>query len=385
VNGQPLVHACPTPMSALEGTSTTGVDPRAVYTDPRVDSVWRHEGAWWAPLSWRPHLGAAALGLLMVVATGVIALVADLPIRDADGILGKRMWILLGTLFAFFGAEIIPRTVREVRGGASVGVGVRTVLADRWSKRRLRVVLIGLLSFYATYLSYRNLKSFLPFLVDQNHDTALMDLERSMFGGHDPAELLHDVLGTGVAAHVLSGIYLFYLAFIPISLGASLILASNPVPGMWWVTALGINWTLGVASYYVLPSLGPAFVDPQILSGLPQTGVTALQDSLWTARNEVLSDPFSTGQVQSIAAFASLHTSVVFSAAIIAHCVRVPRLLRWSLWVFLGLVVLSTMYFGWHYILDDIAGLAIGAIAVVLGGALTGHWRVFSRGGVEHA
>lgn len=367
-------------MSALEGTSATGLDPRAVYTDPRVDSVWRHEGAWWAPLTWRPYAGAAALGALMVVLTLVIALVADLPIRDADGILGQRMWILLGTLLAFFAAEIVPRTVRKARRGVPFGAALRAVLEDRWSRRRLRVVAIGLLSFYATYLAYRNLKSFLPFLVDQNHDRSLMDLERSFFGGSDPAELLHSVLGTGVAAHVLSGIYLFYLAFIPISLGASLILASNPVPGMWWVTALGINWTLGVVSYYLLPSLGPAFVDPQVFSGLPNTGVTALQESLWTARNEVLTDPFSTSQVQSIAAFASLHTSVVFSAAIIAHCVRVPRVLRWSLWVFLGLVVLSTMYFGWHYIVDDIAGLAIGGIAVVLGAAITGHWKVLFGG-----
>jgi hypothetical protein len=372
-------------MSALEGTSTTGLDPQVVFTDPRVDTVWRHEGAWWAPLTWRPHVGAVVLGVAMVLSTVVIALVADLPIRDADGILGQRMWILLGTLAAFFVAEIAPRAVREIRHGAGPGTALRTVLADRWSRRRLKVVAIGLLSFYATYLSYRNLKSFLPFLVDQTHDTQLMSLERSLFGGNDPAELLHGVLGTGVAAHILSGIYLFYLAFIPISLGASLILASNPVPGMWWVTALGINWTLGVASYYVLPAMGPAFADPQILSGLPQTGVSALQESLWTARNEVLTDPFSTAQVQSIAAFASLHTSVVFSAAIIAHCVRVPRVLRWSLWVFLGLVVLSTMYFGWHYIIDDIAGLAIGAIAVVLGAAATGHWRLLSRGSVARA
>ena len=49
-------------------------------------------------------------------------------------------------------------------------------------------------------------------------------------------------------AHLLSSAYLFYLAFVPISLGAALILASNPTPGLWWVTALGINWTLGALS-----------------------------------------------------------------------------------------------------------------------------------------
>jgi membrane-associated phospholipid phosphatase len=178
---------------------------------------------------------------------------------------------------------------------------------------------------------------------------------------------------------VLSAVYLFYLAFIPISLGAALILASNPVPGMWWVTALGVNWTLGVVSYYILPAMGPAFADPALVQALPHTGVSALQESLWNARREVLADPFSTTQVQSIAAFASLHTSVVFSAALIAHFVRVPKILRVSLWVFLGLVVLSTMYFGWHYIVDDVAGLFIGGIAVLVGAAATGHWQLLWR------
>ena len=43
-----------------------------------------------------------------------------------------------------------------------------------------------------------------------------MNFERGIFGGRDPGELLHDLLGTGIAAHLLSAVYLFYLAFIPI-------------------------------------------------------------------------------------------------------------------------------------------------------------------------
>jgi membrane-associated phospholipid phosphatase len=364
-------------MSAAEGTSTTVLDPRAVYTDPRVDTVWRHDGSWWAPLTRRPHLGAVLLGAGMVTLTVGVAAWKDLPLRDADGIAGKRMWMLLSTLAAFFAIEIVPRAFLAWRAGERGPLrAVRSVLRDRWSRRRLRVVVIGLLAFYATYLSYRNLKSFLPFIVDQDQDGALMDFERALFGGHDPGLLLQDLLGTGTAAHLLSSVYLFYLAFIPISLGAALILASNPVPGMWWVSALGINWTLGVLSYYLLPALGPAFHDASVVAALPETGVSRLQNVLWDHRLEVLADPHASPEVQSIAAFASLHTSVVFSAAIIAHRVRVPAILRWSLWAFLVLVVISTMYFGWHYIVDDVAGLAIGAIAVIVGAAWTGHWNV---------
>ena len=38
--------------------------------------------------------------------------------------------------------------------------------------------------------------------------------------------------------------------------------------------------------------------------------------------------------------------------------------------------MVATLYFGWHYIVDDIAGLAIGAIAVPVAGVATGHLRL---------
>jgi CDP-diacylglycerol--glycerol-3-phosphate 3-phosphatidyltransferase len=63
----------------------------------------------------------------------------------------------------------------------------------------------------------------------------------------------------------------------------------------------------------------------------------------------------------------------VFSAALVAHALRVPRALRVALWAFLALTLLSTVYFGWHFVVDDVAGLALGAASVWLAAALTGH------------
>ena len=358
-------------------TQTAALDARDVYLDPWEEHVWNHEGAWWSPLSRRPHLAAVLLGVFMVVLTIAVAAIFGLPVKDADGVLGSRMWVLVGSVAFFFALDIFPRVWRARRHEHSLGWrrAISTVMHERWSRRRVAVVLIGLFSFYATYIAYRNLKSFLPLLVDQDRDLALLALERSLFGA-DPTTLVQNLLGTGAAAHFLSSMYLFYLAFIPISLGAALILSVNPVPGLWWVTALGLNWTLGVASYYLVPAMGPAFADPSLIAHLPETGVAALQGALIEHRAAVLTDPFVTTQVQSIAAFASLHVSVVFSAAIIAQLLGLHVLVRRALWAFLVITLISTVYFGWHYVLDDIAGLLIGAVAVGLSAAATGHWRV---------
>ena len=177
------------------------------------------------------------------------------------------------------------------------------------------MVLICLLSFYVTYLSYRNLKSFLPFVNGANHDQALLDAERWFFFGNDPATILHDLLGTGAIAHVLSFVYLAFLTFVPLSIGFALIWSSRLRVGIWYVTTLSICWLLGALSYYLVPALGPAYAEPKLFNALPETGVARLQDTLFEHRGEVLFDPQGTSAVQSIAAFASLHVAVLFAAA----------------------------------------------------------------------
>jgi membrane-associated phospholipid phosphatase len=41
--------------------------------------------------------------------------------------------------------------------------------------------------------------------------------------------------------------------------------------------------------------------------------------------------------------------------------------------------MLATIYFGWHYVLDDLAGILIGVVSVVVGAVLTGNRDVLRR------
>jgi hypothetical protein len=112
---------------------------------------------------------------------------------------------------------------------------------------------------------------------------------------------------------------------------------------------------------------------PSLFIDLPHTGVTDLQNALANGRASYLEDPHATQSVQSVAAFASLHVSIIFTAALICHFVIPNKWVRWGMWVFFVLTAISTIYFGWHYLLDDVAGLAIGLLAVWIGAKTTGH------------
>ncbi len=316
-----------------------------------------------------------AVGL--AVTFGLLAWVASYrvgqPLRDPDGLAGPSYIRLPLIVILFFLADVVPRVLIRNRGFKNFGSSVKEYTKRRWTRSRIALVLVGLSSFYVVYVAYRNLKGLLPFVREGLNDTLLERLDRALLFGHYPATVLHEVLGTGVSAHVLSFAYTGFLLFVPVSLGAALVWSKNVSTGFWYVTALCINWVLGVASYYWLPAQGPYFANRSLFLDLPDTGVTALQDALRSGRSRVLFDPFGTDGVQSVAAFASLHVSIIFTAALICHYVIPNRWVRWSMWVYFVLTTVATIYFGWHYLLDDVAGLAIGWVAVWIGAKTTGH------------
>jgi hypothetical protein len=322
-----------------------------------------------------PYKMAVTVAVTTAAVAVVCALSLGLPLRDPDGFLGPtyvRLPVIAALMLAF---DVVPRALARTRSLRGASTEIVRVARERWPWRRLRPALIGLAAFYGTYVAYRNLKHYLPILRPNLVDDELRALDEAMTGGVPPAELLHDLLGTGVTAHVLSWVYLAFLLFVPASLGLALAWKGLSREASWYVTALCLNWSLGTASYYLLPSMGPVYAEPGVFSALPETGTWDLQMSLLVSRSLVITDPDATSRVQSIAAFASLHVSIVLTAALIAQLVLSSVAVRAALWTFFGLTAIATIYFGWHYIVDDVAGVAIAVIAVVVAGWGTGQFR----------
>ena len=314
---------------------------------------------------------AVVMGLLAFI----ISLALDYPLRDPDGFLGPA-WVRLPLLcLGAFVVDIIPRTLWRSRGRLSrFRTEARLLIREHWTRERITLVVLGLVCFYVTYVSYRNLKNFLPFVrggQTRQGDYELHKFDQWLMFGNDPAIVLHNVLGTTVSAHVLSWVYLIFLPMVPISVTIWLVWSRNVSFGYWFVTAQCICWTLGTASYYMIPTLGPNFAFPWLYSDLDPTGVTDLQRALYYGRQNVRFDPFA-GGVQSVAGFASLHVAITLLMALVAQYTVRHRFIKIVLWSYAGITLLSTTYFGWHYIADDIAGAVIAFVSFYLGGIATG-------------
>jgi membrane-associated phospholipid phosphatase len=94
--------------------------------------------------------------------------------------------------------------------------------------------------------------------------------------------------------------------------------------------------------------------------------VTHTQATYLAQRSHLLADPSAHDAFAQVSAFASLHVGVT---VVIVLMLRYYGQRRAALAgaVYLALTVVATVYLGWHFAVDDIAGLAIGAAAVALG------------------
>jgi membrane-associated phospholipid phosphatase len=324
------------------------------------------------PTYGRLLIAGPVVALVSLLAAVLTTDAAGLPLRDPDHVAGRRLAMVLGLVALLIALDVLVRARLRSRTGRPSRAAIASVWRERWILPRGVAVGSALISFYVTYLAYRNLKSVVPLIRPGDlFDRQLADLDRSLFGGRDPAALLHELLGTGVGAHFMSGAYMIFFAFIPATLAIAVVFARNVLPGLFYVTAQSINWLLGAGSYFLLPSLGPVYYDPSVFADLPSTAVGQLQELLLVQRIDFLRDPAG-GAAQSIGAFSSLHVSFFFTAALVAHLFGLSRPVRIGAWVLLGLTAAATVYLGWHYVLDDLAGVVLGAIAILLARALTG-------------
>lgn len=319
-----------------------------------------------------PYVVTCALVMLITMAVAqATAVHIGVPIRDPEGtLLGRRMVspVLLMVLFAYLDA--FRRAILMRRRGTQDGL-LRlsvTIFRERWWWKRLVLAVIGFMSFAFTYLAYRNLKSNVSLVNFRSYDQELLSLDRWLAFGNEPASVLHDLLGTGFAAHALSWIYLIYIPLVAMTVSAALAFTERMREAYVFVATYMWCWILGTASYYAIPTLGPFATRSRLFEPLPSTNVERLQNSLERHRFDLHADNLGEPVVGGIAGFASLHVGVVVAVIMLMRYYR-QRELAWVATIFLIPTIIATVYFGWHFIVDDIAGIFLGWFAFVLGRA----------------
>ena len=284
-----------------------------------------------------------------------------IPLRDPHH---EFWWRRIGITVAIFAVLAVADAVRRTRRSSRSVGGVVATMQARWPWRRLALAAIGLLAYHVVYLCYHNLKSWND--VRAVHDAFLTRVDQWLFFGHSPAVLLHDLLGQQLSAYVLIVIYQSFSYLVLFSFVAAVVLVDRLRDGFVFLAALIWTWVLGVGAYYLIPSIGPFDDRPQDFSGLPDTIVNETQAKYVAQREYLLAHPGASDAFAQLAAFASLHVAVAAVIMLMLRWYGRPWLFR-LMAIYVGLTIVATVYLGWHFVVDDIAGLAIAALAVWLG------------------
>jgi PAP2 superfamily len=319
--------------------------------------------------------------LALVVVFGIVAIFrsrqVDVPFRDPSGkLFAHKIVSTVVMLVLFVLVDVAGRWFRARRSdeaGASIGASLWHTVRARWTPYRVGMIALALLAYQVVYLCYRNLKSWDVFRTPK--DDLLLRWDRDLLLGHSPAVLLHDLLGRDLAARVLTALYESFPTVVTVSLVA--LLAFTPtvrsayvgvVAGMW-------AWILGVGSYYLIPSLGPFHAAPGEFAGLTRTSIQTTQATYLEQRANLLAHPQAGDAFAQVSAFASLHCALTCLIWLLLRYYGLRRL-AWIAFGYLCATLVATVYLGWHFAVDDVAGLVIAWAALRLGRlTVLGTWR----------
>jgi hypothetical protein len=296
---------------------------------------------------------------LFTVATAIRSYYVGIPVRDPGGSYFSTR--LVWSVIAFATLILVDAAVRTDRSNWTVATALIT-LRSRWHWRRIIMALGGLLAYYVVYLDYHNLKSWNAF--NSQHDSELLRIDSWLFFGHSPAVLLHSLFGQHLAAHVFAGIYESFSVLVPLVVVAMLVFANSSRESYVFLLSSMWVWVLGTIAYYLVPATGPFYSAPRDFAELSRTTVTSKQAHFVAQRLDLLQHPAAHDAFSQISAFASLHTGFTFMVVLMMRYYGFRRASQ-ALTVYLAMVMAATIYLGWHFVVDDVAGLAVGYLAVL--------------------
>ena len=225
------------------------------------------------------------------------------------------------------------------------------------------------------------LKSVIPILNPFSWDQAFMEIDRLLFWGVHPWEVLHPFLGYPIVTFLINVIYYFWVPTLLAFYLLLIFLANHHSLRLQYLVATVLVWFIGGNLLATLFSTaGPCYFASVGLAHEPYAGLMAylrgvneiypiwalqLQDLLW----QTFGQPQNSFNL--ISAMPSMHvgTSVLF--ALLAW-----RLNVWFGWVMTGfamLIFLGSIHLGWHYAVDGLVALLITLPLWLFSGILV--WR----------
>jgi hypothetical protein len=330
-------------------------------------------------------LKAHLLPLLLLAA---LLLAAMLLLDDRDERLSRDIgWLLdnlLGLLPLFLAGlgamGMIWRMLPQWSGNPLLNT-LRQVINGTWMEiLLLRVPLAICLALAISYL-YFTFKVNIPKFAPLTWDHFFAGIDRALFLGHDPWVLSHQLFPGVRSTLFFDALYLIWYLILFTSILCVAILPSRHPLRLSFLLALGLNWVIGgVILAIMFPAAGPVYMERIIGDPMFQPLMERLYQQAQESRimaleiQEWLWDGYTLDEVDpaGISAFPSVHLSIAATCTCLGFAVN--RVLGWELVAFTVGILAGSVHLGWHYAVDDFAGILLGILFWWISARLTRWW-----------
>jgi membrane-associated phospholipid phosphatase len=214
------------------------------------------------------------------------------------------------------------------------------------------------------FVEFGMLKNLIPHMNSNVYDGAYAAVDRLICGGVLCSQALHSALGTSpLTISTISEHYFWYYPYMSL-VGFIFVVAASRELAQEYLFAFVSLFLIGTVIIYVGPTWGPVYFEPSLFDFMKDSDLARLQQSLWQMKLTLDADPHDREAIFMISGFPSLHIAVVTAGSLYLR--RLSRWLSWGSWMFLALTVNSTLYLGWHYLLDDVGAFLLVWICVLL-------------------
>lgn len=206
-----------------------------------------------------------------------------------------------------------------------------------------------------------------------DYDYIFIEIDRWVFGT-DPTHLLHQI-SNPVLTELLQIIYgMFYL--LPILLGLFLLRKQRFVAADFAVFTIIYGFLLSYLGYFTLPGIGPRFTlhdFSTINEQLPGIFLTNFLREIVNFGESISSGTPNPAEVVQRDIFPSGHTMITLIVMYLS--VRLKSRSRYFFVPIGSLLIFSTVYLWYHYVIDLVGGLAFMMFSVWSGKYIFNWWR----------
>lgn len=269
--------------------------------------------------------------------------------------------VVLSGLMIASGVSVTPDVLLIALGLAAVILGRGRLFIRDW------VPFIGL------FLAYELMRGYADDLNRVVHDVDVLNLERALFGGLLPTQVLQDALhpATGPDPWAMVGTILYFLHF-PLPLAVAFLLWVRRRRAYYdYIAALILVSMAAFATYLILPVAPPWWAADRGLipgpNGLPaitylkEQGFNDLARLFGFEGRYLYSYTIYEVNPNQVAAFPSLHAAYPFLAFLVAR--RAFGRAGWLMLAYAASVWFAIVYLADHYVVDVLGGIAYASVA----------------------